>query len=133
MNLHVPPRPAITSSVGTPPVSGSRRTSASSNANPSAARRPAIPLPIPEDDPVTMAQPLTHALLQTAPRTGISRPRRDPESGDRGARGSGDRGAARGSGDPAERPGDQEHPCRPVNPARGAGPPLRRTPAGPSP
>src|SRR5215469_14567404 len=85
MNLHVPPRPAITSSVGTPPVSGSRRTSASSNANPSAARRPAIPLPIPEDDPVTMAQPLTHALLQTAPRTGISRPRRDPESGDRGA------------------------------------------------
>src|SRR6202049_2895225 len=46
----------MSSSVGSPPVSGSRRTSARRSAKPSAASRCATARPIPEDEPVTMAQ-----------------------------------------------------------------------------
>ena len=48
-------RATITSSVGSPPVIGSRRMSATSTSKPSAARRIAIALPIPDAAPVTIA------------------------------------------------------------------------------
>src|SRR5260370_7251676 len=66
MNSHLPPCLPISSSVGSPPVSGSRRTSASRTGKPSAANLSAIALPIPDDDPVTIAEPVTRALSQTA-------------------------------------------------------------------
>src|SRR5258708_12921647 len=67
MNSHLPPCLPISSSVGSPPVSGSRRTSASTTGKPSAASLSAIALPIPEDDPVTIAEPVTRALSQPVP------------------------------------------------------------------
>ena len=51
-----PPLARMRSSVGSPPVIGSRRTSASSTQKPSAASRTAIARPIPEDEPVTTAE-----------------------------------------------------------------------------
>ena len=47
----LPPQAMITSSVGSPPVIGSRRMSASRTSNPSAASRIAIARPMPEDGP----------------------------------------------------------------------------------
>src|SRR5260370_674302 len=67
MNSHLPPCLPISSSAGSPPVSGSRRTSASTTGKPSASSLSAIALPIPEDDPVTIAEPVTRALSQPVP------------------------------------------------------------------
>src|SRR3954453_15226415 len=53
--MALPPPPRITSSVGSPPVIGSGRMSASTTSNPSAASLMAIARPMPEDDPGTMA------------------------------------------------------------------------------
>ena len=52
------------SSVGGQPVSGSRRTSASSTQQPSAASRCAIARPIPDDEPVTITE---RGILVTFP------------------------------------------------------------------
>src|SRR5215470_5255987 len=66
-NSHLPPWARISSSVGAPPpVSGSRRMSASSTGKPSAARRRATALPIPDDDPVTIAPPVTSLTVRSA-------------------------------------------------------------------
>src|SRR3954471_4454384 len=53
--MALPPPPRITSSVGSPPVIGSGRMSASTTSNPSAASLIAIARPMPDDEPVTMA------------------------------------------------------------------------------
>src|SRR5258707_13069965 len=60
---HAPPSSAMSSSVGVPPVSGSRRTSASSTQKPSAASREAIARPIPEEEPVTIAERATRPSI----------------------------------------------------------------------
>src|SRR3954454_6741101 len=51
-----PPSAAMSASVGSPPVSGSRRTSATSTTSPSAASRRAIARPMPDAPPVTIAE-----------------------------------------------------------------------------
>src|SRR5215469_14478990 len=58
-NSQAPPASLMRSSVGSPPVSGSRRISASSTQKPSAASRRAIARPIPDDEPVTTAERAT--------------------------------------------------------------------------
>src|SRR3954447_7261481 len=64
-----PPSAAMSASVGSPPVSGSRRTSATSTAKPSAARRRAMARPMPDAPPVTIADRGTGAsMLETVAR-----------------------------------------------------------------
>src|SRR3954465_3019190 len=65
----VPPSAAMSASVGPPPVSGPRRTSATSTTKPSAARRRAMARPMPDAPPVTIADRGTGAsMLETVAR-----------------------------------------------------------------
>src|SRR3954471_19899453 len=64
-----PPSAAMTASVGSPPVSGSRRTSATRTTRPSAARRRAIARPMPDAPPVTIAERGTRgSILESVAR-----------------------------------------------------------------
>src|SRR3954465_12878990 len=58
-----PPSAAMSASVGSPPVSGSRGTSATSTAKPSAAGRRAVARPMPDAPPVTIADRGTRASM----------------------------------------------------------------------
>src|SRR4051794_13002520 len=64
-----PPSAVMSASVGSPPVSGSRRTSATKTKKPSPARRRAIARPMPDAPPVTIAERGTAAsMLETVAR-----------------------------------------------------------------
>ena len=83
-----PPAAAISASVGSPPVRGSRRTSATRTRNPSVASRCATARPMPDAPPVTIAERVTAAnihdpwagsprlLTRTRRATGAVMPRR---------------------------------------------------------
>ena len=105
----LPPAARITSSVGSPPVIGSRRMSAASTSNPSAARRIAIARPMPDAAPVTMAlrRLIRTPLLFVDCRNARRRVRRplpaQPELEDRRRRPLPGRLLAAGRGDPRPR------------------------------
>src|SRR3954453_4192004 len=64
-----PPSAAMSASVGSPPVTGAARSSATSTTKPSAARRRAMARPMPDAPPVTIADRGTGAsMLETVAR-----------------------------------------------------------------
>jgi len=65
-NLQLSPSSRMSSSVGAPAVSGSRRMSAQRTKKPSIASRHAMARPMPEDEPVTMAQEGTCQVCQAS-------------------------------------------------------------------